>query len=192
MMRQSTTCWTARAYRIVLVLGLIFGTAAYAAERKDSRFSFEREQERLDHEERGLHNSFEADKKGLNQRCDREERALRERYRGERRRLDRELGALHDRCRDQRRALERNFESNKRALNNRREALRRDRRQDGRDLKHPDLNRGDHFEPQHRPDAKNFPPGLERYEEKHDGRLPPGLQKQREEKGKLPPGLEKR
>ena len=196
MVRQSRTSWTALAYCLMLVLGLIFGTASYAAERRDSRVGFEREQERLDREERGLHNSFETDKKALNQRCDREERSLHERYRGEKRRLERELDALHDRCRDQRRALERNFESNKRALNDRRDALRREHRQDVRDLNHPAppaaVGRRDHVEPPHRADANNLPPGLERHEEKHDGKLPPGLQKQVEEKGKLPPGLEKR
>lgn len=169
MLRQIS--WMAPVYALMLVLGLIFGTAAHSAERRDARPSFEKEQGRLDHEERGLHKSFEADKAALNQRCDREERALHEKYRGEKRRLERELNALHDRCRDQRRTLERNFESNKRALNDRREALRREHHQG--------------------PAAKGLPPGLERHEEKQ-GTLPPGLQKQLEEKGKLPPGLEKR
>lgn len=38
--------------------------------------------------------------------------------------------------------------------------------------------------------AGELPPGLEQYKEKHDGKLPPGLQKQ-EEEGHLPPGLAK-
>ena len=192
MARQSTTSWTALAPCLVLVSGLIFGTAAYPAERRDAQTRFEREQERLDREERGLHKSFEADKKVLNDRCDREERALRETYRREKRRLERELDALHDRCRDQRRVLERNFEGKKKTLNDRREALRREYRHDGRERIHSDGKRTDHFEPSNRSAGKTLPPGLERYEEKHGGRLPPGLEKQLEEKGKLPPGLEKR
>ena len=138
MNRQNVTTWTVLAYGLALVLGLVFATATYAAEKRDSRFSFEREQERLDRQDRDLHKGFEADKKALNQRCDREERALRERYRGERRRLERELDALHDRCRDQRRALERRYDNNRRPLNNRRDALGRDHHQDVREFKRPD------------------------------------------------------
>ncbi|MGE5817986.1 MAG: hypothetical protein ACM37Z_08185, partial [Deltaproteobacteria bacterium] len=139
--RQITTGRTALAYGLVLILGLIFGTAAHAAERKDVRVSFEKEQERLDREERGLHKTFEADKKALDERCDREGRALHEKYRHEERRLERELDALHTRCREQRRSLERNFEAKKRSFNDRREVLRREYHQG--------------------PAAKSLPPGLE-------------------------------
>src|SRR5713226_7724108 len=39
--------------------------------------------------------------------------------------------------------------------------------------------------------AGELPPGLKRFEEKHGGHLPPGLEKQLAETGHLPPGLEK-
>ena len=89
MLRQIS--WMASVYGLMLVLGLIFGTAAHAAERKDLRVSFEKEQECLDRDEkRGLHKSFEADKKALDERCDRQGRALHEKYRHEERRLERD------------------------------------------------------------------------------------------------------
>jgi hypothetical protein len=202
MIKPSLVSRAGRVSGLILIFGLACDApvrAADSAQLRDARRDirgFEGNMDRLDQEERALRKGFETDRIGLNRRCENDEKTLRERYRRERNRLEREIAALHDRCRSQRRALTRSFEQRKQALNHRREGLHRSRREDVRDLRHsePPMHGGPtgRFDSRHEPASKDLPPGLERYEEKHGGQLPPGLQKQLDEKGHLPPGLEKR
>jgi hypothetical protein len=130
-----------------------------------------------------LNQRHDDDKKALHRRCDRQVDQLRDRFKRENRPLnhvfDDEKRAIRDRCETEEKSLNRNYEAKKKAIHQDEEAFRRGDKGSIRRVE--STGSGD-----------NLPPGLERHEEKHNGKLPPGLQKQLDQKGQLPPGLEKR
>ena len=152
---------------------LLASSAGFAA---DKRRDFDREIALLNQR-------HDDDKKALHRRCDRQIDQLRDRFRRDNRPLnhvfDDEKRAIRERCEADEKALNRNYDAKKKAIHQDEEAFRRGDKGSVRRVE--STGSGD-----------NLPPGLERYEEKHGGKLPPGLQKQVDQKGQLPPGLEKR
>lgn len=164
-----------------LNISMLFATAALllasaAGFAADTRRDFDREIALLNQR-------HDDDKKALHRRCDRQVDQLRDRFKRENRPLnhvfDDEKRAIKKRCDADEDALNRNYEAKKKGLHQDEEAFRRGDKGSVRRVE--STGSGD-----------NLPPGLERYEEKHGGKLPPGLQKQLDQKGQLPPGLEKR
>jgi hypothetical protein len=161
--------------------GWMFATAALlgtssAGFAADTRRDFDREIALLNQR-------HDDDKKALQRRCDRQVDQLRERFRRENRPLnhvfDDEKRAIRDRCEADEKALNRNYEAKKKAIHADEDASRRG-------------DKGSIRRVESTTSGDNLPPRLERHEEKHNGKLPPGLQKQLDQKGQLPPGLEKR